>query len=292
VLQERSIMAKILITGTSKGIGYDATLLLARRGHDVVATMRNPSACDLQKVASEEGLRVRVLPMDVDDDTSVADVFAEVGQSVDVLVNNAGIYSINAVEDESLDQFRRVMETNYFGAVRCVKHVLPGMRRRSSGCIINITSIAGRIAFGATSAYNASKFALEAFTECLAQEVKGLGIRVALVEPGIIDTAMATTNLPQYNESTTYPHGRRIHAFFTNPAKADASPALVSEMIRYAIESGDPRLRFPVGPDALPFLGWRSTLSDEDWVGLGGLKDDADYFQRVFTDTGVDLRSI
>lgn len=284
-------MAKILITGTSKGIGYDTTLLLARAGHEVIATMRNPSASDLEKVVTEAKLPVTVLPMDVDDDASVADVFTEVGESIDVLVNNAGIYSINAVEDESLDQFRRVMETNYLGAVRCVKHVLPDMRKRGSGCIVNITSIAGRIAFGATSAYNASKFALEAFSECLAQEVKGLGIRVALVEPGIIDTAMATTNLPQYDESTIYPHGKRIHAFFTNPDKDEASPTLVGEMIRYAIESGDPRLRFPVGPDTLPFLGWRSAVSDEDWVGLGGLKHDADYFQRVFTDTGVDLRS-
>lgn len=285
-------MARILITGTSKGIGYDATLLLARAGHEVVATMRNPSASDLGTVAKQAALPVSVMPMDVDDETSVEDVFAEVGPSIDVLVNNAGIYSINAVEDERLDQFRRVMETNYFGAVRCVKQVLPAMRERGSGCIVNITSVAGRIAFAATSAYNASKFALEAFTECLAQEVKGSGIRVALVEPGIIDTAMATTNLPSYEEGTIYPHGRRIHAFFNNPQKGEASPALVGEMIRYVIESNDPRLRFPVGPDALPFLGWRSTLSDEDWVGLGGLKDDADYFQRVFTDTGVDLRQV
>jgi NAD(P)-dependent dehydrogenase (short-subunit alcohol dehydrogenase family) len=284
-------MARILITGTSKGIGYDATLILARAGHEVIATMRNPSACDLEEVVTEAQLPVTVRSMDVDDDASVTDVFAEVGDSIDALVNNAGIYSINAVEDESLDQFRRVMETNYLGAVRCVKHVLPAMRKRGSGCIVNVTSIAGRIAFGATSAYNASKFALEAFSECLAQEVKGLGIRVALVEPGIIDTPMATTNLPQYDENTIYPHGRRIHAFFTNPDKGEASPTLVGEMIRHAIESDDPRLRFPVGPDALPFLGWRSAVSDEYWVGLGGLKHDADYFQRVFTDTGVDLRS-
>ena len=284
-------MARVLITGTSKGIGYEAALLLARAGHPVIATMRSPSACDLEKVATEAGLPITVLPLDVDDDASVSDLFGEVGHSIDVLVNNAGIYSINAVEDESLEQFRRVMETNYLGAVRCVKQVLPTMRERGSGCIINITSIAGRIAFGATSAYNASKFALEGFTESLAQEVRGHGIRVALVEPGIIDSPMATSNLPQYDEKTLYSHGRRIQAFFTNPDKGEASPALVGEMIRYVIESGDSRLRFPVGPDALPFLGWRSSVSDEDWVGLGGLKDDADYFQRVFMDTGVDLRS-
>ena len=284
-------MAKILITGTSKGIGYDATLLLARAGHEVVATMRNPGASDLEKVATESKLPVTVLRMDVDDDASVAEVFGQVGDSIDALVNNAGIYSINAVEDESTEQFRRVMETNYFGAVRCIKEVLPAMRKRGSGCIVNVTSIAGRVAFYATSAYSASKFALEAFTESLAQEVKGYGIKVALVEPGIIDTPMASTNLPQYDENTIYPHGRRMHAFFTNPEKPEAPPTLVGEMIRYVIEGDDPRLRFPVGPDALSFLGWRSALSDEDWVGLGGLEHDADYFQRVFTDTGVDLRS-
>jgi len=284
-------MARVLITGTSKGIGYETALLLARAGHEVVATMRSPGACDLEKVATESRLPVTVLPLDVDDDASVAEVFRAVGDSLDVLVNNAGIYSINAVEDESLEQFRRVMETNYFGAVRCVKQVLPAMRKRGSGRIVNVTSIAGRVAFSATSAYTASKFALEAFTESLAQEVKGCGIKVALVEPGIIDTPMATTNLPQYDENTIYPHGRRIHAFFTNPKKGEASPTLVGEMIRYVIESDDGRLRFPVGPDALPFLGWRGALSDEDWVGLGGLERDADYFERVFTDTGVDLRS-
>jgi NAD(P)-dependent dehydrogenase (short-subunit alcohol dehydrogenase family) len=284
-------MAKVLITGTSKGIGYDATLLLARAGHEVVATMRNPGASNLEKVATEAKLPVTVLPLDVDDDASVVEVFGKMGDSIDVLVNNAGIYSINAVEDESLEQFRRVMETNYFGAVRCVKQVLPSMRKRGAGRIINVSSIAGRIPFSATSAYNASKFALEAFSECLAQEVKGHGIKVALVEPGIIDTAMATSNLPQYDENTLYPHGRRIHAFFKNPAKPEASPTLVAEMIRYLIEADDPRLRFPVGPDALPFLGWRAGLSDEDWVGLGGLQRNADYFERLFIDTGVDLRS-
>jgi NAD(P)-dependent dehydrogenase (short-subunit alcohol dehydrogenase family) len=103
-------MAKVLITGTSKGIGYHATLLLARAGHEVVATMRNPGACDLEKVAAEAKLPVTVLPLDVDDDASVVEVFGKMGDSIDVLVNNAGIYSINAVEDESLDQFRRVVD--------------------------------------------------------------------------------------------------------------------------------------------------------------------------------------
>ena len=98
-------MAKILITGTSKGIGYDATLLLARAGHEVVATMRNPGTSGLEKVATEAKLPVTVLPLDVDDDASVAEVFGKVGDSIDVLVNNAGILSINAVEGEASSSF-------------------------------------------------------------------------------------------------------------------------------------------------------------------------------------------
>lgn len=283
-------MAKVLITGTSKGIGYDATLLLARAGYEVVATMRNPRVSDLEKVARDAKLPVTVLALDVDDDASVAEVFGKIGDSIDVLVNNAGILSQNAVEDEPLEVYQRMMQTNYFGAVRCVKQVLPAMRKRGSGCVINVSSIAGRVAYFASSAYVASKFALEGFSECLAQEVKGFGIKVALLEPGIVDTPMATTNLPAYKQDTVYPHGRRLHAFFHNPARPTASPTVVGEMIRYIIESGDARLRFPVGPDALPFLGWRSILSDEDWVGLGGVQRDADYFNRAFMDTGVDLR--
>lgn len=253
--------------------------------------MRNPSASDLEKVATEARLPVTVLPLDVDDDASVSGVFDRVGASIDVLVNNAGILSIDAVEDESLEQYQRVMQTNYFGAVRCIERVLPAMRKRGSGVIINVSSISGRLATYAQSAHFASKSALEAFSECLAQEVAGYGIKVALIEPGIVDTPMASTHLPHYDENTTYPHGRRLHAFFTNPGKPEAAPNLVAAMIRHVIETSDSRFCFPVGPDALSFLGWRASLSDEDWIGLGGLQHDADSFERVFLDTGVELRS-
>ncbi len=282
-------MAKVLITGCSRGIGYETALLLARAGHEVVATLRRPAACDLGKVAAEQGLPLTVQALDVDDDASVAEVLDAHADSLDALVNNAGIYSINAVEDESLEQYQRVMQTNFFGAVRCVKRVLPAMRRRRSGCIVNVTSIAGRVAFFGQAAYSASKFALEAFSESLAQEVAAHGIRVALVEPGIIDTAMATTGLPQYAPRTIYPHGRRVHAFFRNPDKPEAPADLVSRKIRQLIEGDDPRLRHPVGPDMLPLLGWRLSLSDEEWIRLGAFERDADYNQRVLGDTGVDL---
>ena len=284
-------MATVLITGTSKGIGYETALLLARAGHDVIATMRNPSKSDLAKVASQEKLPLSVITLDVDFDESVAAVFGDVGKDVDVLVNNAGIYSINAVEDESVQQFQQVMNTNYFGVVRCIKQVLPRMRVRRSGCIINVSSIAGRMAFPATSAYTASKFALAALSESLAQEVRAHGIRVALVEPGIIDTPMATTSLPQYTKDTIYPQGRRVHAFFHHAAQEPASPTLVAERIKYVIEASDERLRFPVGPDALSLLGWRESVSDEFWMQLGALESDSEYYDLVLADTGIDLRA-
>lgn len=110
-------MAKVIITGTSKGIGYHAAILLAGAGHEVIATMRNPGACDLAKVAAAAKFPLTVLPLDVDDDASVAKLFDKVGASIDVLINNAGILTVNAVEDESLEQYQRVMQTNFFGAV-------------------------------------------------------------------------------------------------------------------------------------------------------------------------------
>lgn len=282
-------MSRILVTGCSRGIGYDTALLLARSGHEVVATLRNPGACDLAKIAAEERLPLTLEALDVVDDASVAAVFGKHADSLDALVNNAGIYSINAVEDESIERFQQVMQTNFFGAVRCVKQVLPGMRKRRSGCIVNVTSIAGRVAFFGQAAYTASKFALESFSESLAQEVAGHGIRVALVEPGIIDTAMATTSLPQYSPDTIYPHGRRVHAFFRNPDKPEAPADLVSRKIREVIESDDARLRHPVGPDMLPLLGWRLSISDERWIRIGSLASDADYNRAVLADAGVDL---
>lgn len=281
-------MTSVLITGTSKGIGYDAALQLARAGYDVIATMRNPDGSDLGASAEAGSLPVTIRQLDVDDDLSVAEVFSEFGD-IDILVNNAGILSCEAIEDESLQKFRAVMETNFFGAVKCCKAVVPAMRKRGSGCIINITSIAGLAAFAPDAAYSASKFALEAFTEILAQEVNAFGVRVALVEPGIITTPMTTTALPAYRSDTIYPQGRRIHAFFKNAAKEEAPPNLVSNKIQYIIESGTKRLRHPVGPDSLIFLGWRAASTDEHLIDVFGSADDSDFIEKIDRDLGIDL---
>lgn len=285
-------MATVLITGSSTGIGLATALAFGRAGHTVAAAMRSPTrAPELATVAARERLPITVFTMDVDFDTSVHDSIARIGETVgkiDVLVNNAGIERMGSVEQLSLADFRAVMETNYFGVIRCIQAVLPSMRTRRSGCIINITSVAGHIAMSPMASYTASKFALEALSECLAQEVKPFGIRVAIVEPGIIDTAMSrhigNTGIP-----SLYPQQRRTAHLFAAVLANPAPPSLVAEKVLEIASTGTWQLRHPVGPDALPFLGWRDQMNDEAWVDFGALDDDA-WYDRVKADFGVDAR--
>ena len=164
-------MASVLITGTSKGIGFEAALAFGRAGHTVHATMRNPlQSAELAQTAEREKLPIRVSRMDVDSDESVTHGIAAIEKdhgAIDVLVNNAGVERTGSVEALAMDDFRAVMETNYFGAIRCIKALLPQMRQRRSGSIINVTSIGGRISSAPLTPYNASKWELEAFSEGL-----------------------------------------------------------------------------------------------------------------------------
>ena len=281
-------MAKILITGTSKGIGYDAALHLARGGHDVIATMRNPNNSDLGEMAAKESLPIDIHPMDVDDAGSVTSVFDAVGE-LDVLVNNAGILSNNAIEDEGLDVFTAVMNTNYLGIVRCCKAAIPRMRENRNGCIINIGSVAGKIAISPSAAYSSSKHAVEAFSEVLAQEMLGFGVRVYLVEPGIIDTPMTTTQLPKSDSDSIYPNGNRMNALMNFAAQGEAPPILVSEKLRELVEEGSDRFRHPIGPDSLIFLGYRLNTGDERFISTWGDPSDEGFAEKTKKDMMMDL---
>src|SRR5882672_3328140 len=184
-------MSKVLITGTSSGIGFQTAIVLGRAGHRVYATMRNlERGAALRELVEKEHLPISIVKMDVDSDDSVGAATSAIrAQSgpIDVLVNNAGIERTGSIEGLSLDDFKATMETNYFGAIRTIREWLPGMRQQQSGCIINVTSVAGRIACSPLTPYCASKFALEALSEALAQEVRPFKVRVAVVQPGIID---------------------------------------------------------------------------------------------------------
>jgi NAD(P)-dependent dehydrogenase (short-subunit alcohol dehydrogenase family) len=239
--------------------------------------MRNPRTGgeQLRAIAEREHLPLRIAALDVDSDESVRNAFAKIlaeAGRIDVLVNNAGIPGMGAIEETPIAAFRATMETNYFGALRCVQAVLPGMRERRSGCIVNVTSVAGRLSVAAQAGYSSSKFALEAASESLAQEVKAFGVRVAIVEPGVIATPIFGKVQPPADSN--YPHGRRIYELFRVSLENPVSPDVVGEMIREIVESGSWKLRHPVGPDAEGFLAWRGSMSDEQWVEWGAISDE------------------
>ena len=284
-------MAIALITGTSSGIGLATAVSLARRGHKVIATMRNlQGATELQKIVSAEQLPITMAELDVNDDASVersiGRVLAENGK-IDVLVNNAGLGMGGSVEELPLDVFREVMETNYFGPLRCIKAVLPSMREHRHGCIINVTSISGRIVLPPQAAYAASKWAFEALSECLAQEMRAFNVRVAIVEPGVIATPIFGKARPLPTDSP-YPHARRQRALFAASLAQPTSPYVVGEKIGQIVDSDSWQLRYPVGPDAEPFLAWRASKTDEEIVRLGGVSDE-EYKMIARREFGLDV---
>jgi NAD(P)-dependent dehydrogenase (short-subunit alcohol dehydrogenase family) len=209
--------------------------------------------------------------------------------SIDVLVNNAGIEKHGAIEELTLTDFKDVMETNYFGVLRCIKGVLPKMRKSKKGCIINVSSVSGRMSSSPLGAYVASKHALESVSEALAQEVKPFNIRVAIVEPGIIDTDMA--NNVTYDSESIYPNSRRIAELFAESLKTPRPASQVGEKILEIAQSETWQLRHPVGPDALPFLGWRVSMTDEQWIDWNSANDE-DYYNAVERDFGMNLRQV
>ena len=285
-------MFNIVITGASRGVGLATAVELARAGHQVVATMRNPTGSpELGYQAARENLPICIETMDVDSDESVKQAFGRILAQgpVDVLVNNAGIERMGAIEETPLADFRTCMETNYFGCIRCIQAVMRPMRERGSGAIINVTSVGGKISLSPMGPYSASKFALEALSEALAQELRAFGVRVAIVEPGIIETRMAR-NIEGLEASKVYPQVRRCTALYEGVLAAGAGqPQLVGQKVREIVESGTWQLRHPVGPDAEPFLTWRRSMNDENWVQWSA-QSDSDWLKSVKADFGMDLK--
>jgi NAD(P)-dependent dehydrogenase (short-subunit alcohol dehydrogenase family) len=284
-------MAIALITGTSSGIGLATAVTLARAGHTVIATMRNiDKAGELQTIVAAEKLSVSVTALNVDDDASVSDAIGKTlaeHKYIDVLVNNAGVGAGGSVEEVAMGDFRRVMETNFFGALRCIKAVTPRMRERQRGCIVNVTSVAGRVALPPQAAYAASKWALEALSEVLAQEMRAFNVRVAIIEPGVIATPIFGKATPPKGDSP-YPHLRRQRAWFAASLTRPTSPYVVGEQIRQIVEGDSWQLRYPVGPDAAPFLKWRASKTDEEMVE-GGAATDEEYKAHVKREFGLDI---
>ena len=181
-----------VVTGSSSGIGLETCLLFARNGIRTYATMRDLSKADLiKKITEKEELPLKIIHMNVNKDDSVVEAFEKIrdeDKSIDILVNNAGFGLFGALEDLLLEDIKKQFETNFFGAVRTIQQVLPIMRIQRSGIIVNISSLSGYVGFPAQSVYVSTKFALEGLSESLAYEVEQYGIKVVLVEPGVINT--------------------------------------------------------------------------------------------------------
>lgn len=269
-------MSNILITGCSSGIGLATAVLLAQNKHTVFATMRHPSQnTELQNLAEKKNLPVIILPLDVTKDDSVKNAVAQVLDytgRIDVLVNNAGIGTLGSVEELSIENFINEMDTNFIGAVRCTKAVLPHMREKKRGSIINISSVGGRLFNYYNAPYSASKAAVEAFSECLAMEVLPFGIRVAVVEPGVTDTPLQDKCKSQIKESV-YPNLKRCVAFFSAARDHHVPPDVVAESILKIVNGESTQFRNPTGPDSAPMLGFRASMSDEDWIAAAGVDE-------------------
>ena len=287
-------METAVVTGTSTGIGYATALHLARSGYRVFAGMRDLGKAEpLRAAAAAETLPLEVIELDVTSAESVHAAFSAVAIGpVDVLVNNAGIGGATPLELTPEDEHRRMFETNYFGAVRCIQAVLPSMRERRHGAIVNVTSMAGRWATPNQIPYSASKWALECLGEALAHEVRRFGIRVVNIEPGVIMTKIFenSTEATRYDKTSPYREiMRRNGKVFAAGFRAGAQPELVAATILEAITTPTYRLRWPIGDDAVGFVRGRPKISDEDWVAMGDEMSDEEYNRRFYEYFGIRL---
>jgi NAD(P)-dependent dehydrogenase (short-subunit alcohol dehydrogenase family) len=288
-------MQSVLVTGANSGIGRASAVRLASAGYRVYAAMRDTGKADkLLALCETAGCQVVPIALDVTDADSVRtateQVIREAGQ-LDVLINNAGIAWNATTEDIDIDRAKVVFETNYWGAIRCIQAALPQMRERGAGHIVNISSIAGRIAALAQGVYSASKWAVECLSENLAQEVAPFGVRVTVIEPGVTRTAILPKNIGN-PEPTAYEAAyRRMNQFYMRGALANVPATEVAETIFQALTDPSPRFRYTCawGGEELP--RGRARMSDDDWVGLGNADDDESYykdFERLFD---LDLRT-
>ena len=261
-----------IVTGSSTGIGYETSLILARNGFLTYATMRNLNKSeDMKFTVAKENLPIKIKQLDVTDDVSVTNaiqaISTEVGR-IDILVNNAG-YGLNgAFEDLSMDEIKAQYETNVFGLIRTTQAVLQIMRRQKSGTIINISSGAGRFGLPGGSAYVSTKFAVEGLSESMSYELEPFGIKVVIVEPGVIRTNfMDGLVIAKKSQDPNSPYSQimqKIATGFEEMMKNASSPDLVAKVVLNAIRDKNPSLRYLAGNDVEAWLGGNRKIADEE----------------------------
>jgi NAD(P)-dependent dehydrogenase (short-subunit alcohol dehydrogenase family) len=288
-----------VVTGSSSGIGFETSLALARNGYLTYATMRNLQKSKvLEGIARDENLSLKTIEMDVDCDLSVKsaiDGIIDESGRIDVLVNNAGFGLFGSLEDLEMGEIKRQYETNVFGVIRVTKNVLPTMRLRQNGIIVNISSIAGLAGIPSQTIYCGTKFAVEGLSESLSFEVEPFGIKVIVVEPGVINTEFARDLIVPTSIYGVDGNGKQINSAFPKD-KNDASllspysntigkflsfyykamseaphPKVVADETIKAIEkvsngnNAEPILRVTVGKESKKYSELKRELSDSEF---------------------------
>ena len=260
-----------IVTGSATGIGFEIAIHLAKNVFHTYATMRSlQKANGITEMAKTEKLPLSLIQLDVTDDPSITkaiDTVINESGRIDVLVNNAGYGLVGSVEDMSIQEMKAQYETNVFGIFRVTKAVLPHMRKQRGGSIINISSIAGRIALPLYSAYVSTKFAIEGLSESMAYELEPFGIKVAIIEPGAIKTNFRREQAAK-GSSEDSPYSSMMQS----PSKAIERmlkhrlyPEEVAKTVIQAIENPKPKLRYIVGKDAEKLIELRRKSSDEEF---------------------------
>jgi NAD(P)-dependent dehydrogenase (short-subunit alcohol dehydrogenase family) len=264
----------VLITGCSSGIGEATARHLAEKGRKVYASARR-----LEKIADLREAGCKTLALDVTDEASMRSAVDAVEQAegaVGALVNNAGYSQSGAVEEVPMDAVRRQFETNVFGLMRMCQLVLPGMRREGRGRIVNISSIGGKLTFPGGGVYHATKHAVEGLSDVLRWEVAGFGVRVVIIEPGLIRTGFADAavgsmvdELPTEGPYATFnAHvGKATTGAYEDGGlgRLGGGPETVAHKIERAITARNPKPRYKVTPSATASLGMRALMSDRMW---------------------------
>ena len=271
-----------VVTGSSSGIGFETSLLLARNGIYTYATMRNQSKSEeILTYARKDNLPLKTLHLDVTNEKSILEAIKKIiaeKSRLDILVNNAGYSLLGPLEQLQINEIKEEFETNFFGIIKLIQSVLPTMRKQRYGRIINISSLAGRIGFPFSSAYVSSKFALEGLTESLGYEIQNFGIHVILIEPGVIRTnflnsmklgknVITLQNDSNINSPYTEMIQKRVSAFKPRFEKG-SSPIEVAEVVLEAATSKDPKPRYLVGNDAMKMMEKRKDTADEEFGRL------------------------
>ena len=270
----------VLITGCSTGIGRATAERLVSSGHTVYATARRP-----ESIADLEAKGCRTLALDVTDDESMSAAVSAVEEAegaVGALVNNAGYSQSGAVESVGLDDVRKQFETNVFGLIRMSQLVLPAMRGQGYGRIVNVGSMGGRLTFPGAGIYHATKYAVEAISDAMRFEVRGFGVDVALIEPGLIKTQFASAAVGAINTGTSGeddgPYASfnqavaasTVGAYEGPAARLGGGPETVAKAIEKAITSRRPRARYPVTPSARIVMRQRALFTDRMWDAFVG----------------------